>query len=400
MTLVDDQKDAIRATIFQDGVDKYYDLIENEKVYIFSKGSVKNANKKFTTLANDYELSFDQNAEILPAPDDNSIVRQKYTIVPIANLAHKEKNSNVDLCAVVTEVGEPTTIVTKAGESLRKRVITIADQSEAQVELTLWQESAENFRCSPGDVVALKNVRISDWSGISLSLSAQGSLVPHPDIDQARSLHQWLAGRGGSLDGIQSLTTKGFGGGAGTGADERKPISTIRDENLGVREDNKPDYLNIRATLIHIKQENMWYPACPEPKCNRKVTPVADQPGLYRCDKCEKNTDATFRYIVSMTANDHTGSLWLTAFQESAEALLGMDAKKLAAAQEADPNFIANHCKNVCFQEYVMRLRAKEEFVQDEKRMKCSVMKLERVNYKKESEVLLREIARYQSLAA
>ena len=34
------------------------------QVYIFSKGTVKNANKKFSTLANDYELSMDQNTEI------------------------------------------------------------------------------------------------------------------------------------------------------------------------------------------------------------------------------------------------------------------------------------------------------------------------------------------------
>lgn len=39
------------------------------------------------------------------AHDDQSIGRNKFTLVPIANLATKEKNTNVDLCVVVMEVG-------------------------------------------------------------------------------------------------------------------------------------------------------------------------------------------------------------------------------------------------------------------------------------------------------
>lgn len=39
------------------------------------------------------------------------------------------------------------------------------------------------------------------------------------------------------------------------------------------------------------------------------------------------------RYILSLTAMDHTGSSWLTAFQEVAEAILGCTAQEAAAAQ-------------------------------------------------------------------
>jgi len=402
MTLVDDQNDAIRATVFQEGVTKFYEMVENEKVYVFSKGNVKNANKKFTTLSNDYELSFDQNAEIVPAHDDQSIGRNKFTLVPIANLATKEKNTNVDLCVVVMEVGELGSILTKpkdptkGPENLRKRVVTIADQSEAQVELTLWQESAESFRSVPGDVIVCKNVRISDWSGISVSMSQQGSIIEHPDIDQAKALRHWVAARG-SLTGIPSLTVKGLGAGTGY-SDERRPFSTIRDLSLGMRDDGKPDYLTVRATLTHIKPENMWYPACPT--CSKKVIPVSDHGGLYRCDKCEKNTEASFRYILSLTAMDHTGSSWLTAFQEVAEAILGCTAQEAAAAQEANPNSNTELCRRVCFRPFVMRLRVREEFVQDEKRMKCTVLSAKAVNWQTESEVLLQEINRYHALAA
>jgi len=395
MTLIDDQKDAIRATMFQEGVDKYYEKIQNEQVYIFSKGSVKNANKKFSTLTNDYELSLDGNSEIAPVADDNTIVRQKFTIVSIANLSNKEKNSSVDLCAVVSDIGEVSTIVTKAGESLKKRVLTLIDQSDAQVELTVWQDKAENLEATVGDLVAVKSARIGDWSGISLSLSSQGCVIVNPDIEQVQAVKQWLATKNGDLTASTTLTTKGGGGGGAF--DERKTFSAIQEEGLGTRDDGKPDYLSVRATLTYIKQENMSYPACPV--CNKKVMPVADGGDTYRCDKCEKNVEANHRYILQLTANDHTGSQWITAFQDVAEPFLGMDAKSLQQAQEQDSNFVANLCKQLCFSPYLMRIRAKEEMVLDEKRMKCGAMRLEKMNFKKESSLLLQEIGRYMTMS-
>ena len=63
--------------------------------------------------------------------------------------------------------------------------------------------------------------------------------------------------------------------------------------------------------------------------------------------------------------------------------------------QEKDPNFTSNLCRNLCFQQYVIRIRAREEVVLDEKRMKCSVMRLGKIDFRKENELLLKEIARY-----
>jgi hypothetical protein len=42
---------------------------------------VKLANKKFTSIKNDYCLTFDQNADILEAEEDNQIKKQGYSFV-------------------------------------------------------------------------------------------------------------------------------------------------------------------------------------------------------------------------------------------------------------------------------------------------------------------------------
>lgn len=56
----------IKANGFNDAVDRFYNLIENNKVYYVSKASIKPARKGFSNVQNDYELSFDQNTEITP----------------------------------------------------------------------------------------------------------------------------------------------------------------------------------------------------------------------------------------------------------------------------------------------------------------------------------------------
>jgi replication factor A1 len=48
-------------------------MIRENKVYLFANGLVKLANKKFTSIKNDYCLTFDQNADVAEAEEDNQI---------------------------------------------------------------------------------------------------------------------------------------------------------------------------------------------------------------------------------------------------------------------------------------------------------------------------------------
>lgn len=50
--------DQIEATFFKEAVDKFYGILEQGKIYLFANGAVKLANKKFTSIKNDYCLTF------------------------------------------------------------------------------------------------------------------------------------------------------------------------------------------------------------------------------------------------------------------------------------------------------------------------------------------------------
>lgn len=49
-------------------MDRYYDVIQKEQVYFMSGGKLKAANKKFSSINNDYEINFDQHATIVCVP--------------------------------------------------------------------------------------------------------------------------------------------------------------------------------------------------------------------------------------------------------------------------------------------------------------------------------------------
>ena len=63
VTLMDESGE-IKATGFNDAVEMLYDKFQEGKVYFISKARVNLARKKFSNIANDYELSFERHTEV------------------------------------------------------------------------------------------------------------------------------------------------------------------------------------------------------------------------------------------------------------------------------------------------------------------------------------------------
>jgi replication factor A1 len=54
-------------------------------------------------------------------------------------------------------------------QELRKRDVTLVDKSLAEINVTMWGTTAENFDPSGNPVVAIKGCKVSDFNGVSLS---------------------------------------------------------------------------------------------------------------------------------------------------------------------------------------------------------------------------------------
>jgi ssDNA-binding replication factor A large subunit len=71
--LMDTQGTQIQGTFFGREADDNYDKLEEGKCYLFSNGTVKLANQKYSSIKNDHCINFDKNSIIEPTEEDQSI---------------------------------------------------------------------------------------------------------------------------------------------------------------------------------------------------------------------------------------------------------------------------------------------------------------------------------------
>ncbi|CCW62311.1 unnamed protein product [Phytomonas sp. EM1] len=360
-----DESSAIRATVFNDAVDTFEPLIENGQVYYFSGGQVKNANRRFSNVNNDYELTFDSNSEIMLARDGSSMTLpfQRYNFVPIELLKQREVGSLVDILAVVLLNGELTSITQKStGRALIKRNVKVGDMTAA-VEVTLWGDEAKTWTYDLGTVVALRHLKVGSFDGITLSTTFQTKIDANPaDVVDVKKLAMWYVSTGGTNVPLLSSLGRGLGAGGGAGDESnrgRKYFSEILSEGIG--RGAKPDYVDTRCVPIYMKQDSHWYDACPT--CNKKVTAEGTQGDRFRCEKCDALVTPTQRYLISIHVSDNVSQMWLTLFNEAGTEFFGMSAPELKAFADKDPMFIAKLAQNRINRPILMRLRVKEESV-------------------------------------
>lgn len=63
-------------------------MLETNKVYYITRATLKPANAKFSTVKNDYEITFNNDTAINPCDDSAaSIPMMQYDFIPIANVS-------------------------------------------------------------------------------------------------------------------------------------------------------------------------------------------------------------------------------------------------------------------------------------------------------------------------
>ena len=163
----------IRAVAFNEAADKFYTVFEKGGVYLISKGQVRLARKGYSHIKNDYSITLNSDAVVIPVNNDENgndeIASQKYKFVKIANIEQIEPKSFVDVIGVVIEVGQIVSIMSNRTQNqMRRRNIKIADQT-AKIDVTLWNKDADDWsedQLSNNPVVAFKGCKVSSFGGI------------------------------------------------------------------------------------------------------------------------------------------------------------------------------------------------------------------------------------------
>uniref|UniRef100_A0A182VRB5 Replication protein A subunit n=1 Tax=Anopheles minimus TaxID=112268 RepID=A0A182VRB5_9DIPT len=385
-----DESGEIRITAFKEQCDRYFDMIEVDKVYFISKCQLKPANKQYSSLKNDYEMTMTNDTIVQECKDvDGSMPEIQYNFVPISQIANMEPNAMVDVVGMCKEASDVVQFTAKtSGRELRKREITLVDSSSASVQLTLWGDDAQNFPTTTNPVVMLKGARVSEFGGgKSLGLIGGSVMKLNPDIEMAHKVRGWYenGGRDASVSSVSART----GGGAAGLTTEWLSFQEAKDRSLGAGD--KPDYFQVKAMIHTIKSANAVYKACPQADCNKKV--IDQENGQFRCEKCNADfPNFKYRLLVNMLIGDWTSNRWVTVFTELAEEMLGKSSQEIGSSLEYQKEEAEKLFSSISFKSFVFKLRTKVEYFGEQPRNKTSAVSAAPVNHKEYNALLIKSI--------
>lgn len=174
-----------------------------------TNGHIKLANRKFTTIPNDYCITFNESTTFDLVEEDAAISKTGFAFKKINELKDLQTRSSVDVIGVISDVTPLSQIKLKSGEDKDRRTITLMDDTHQQVDITFWGACAKVAGLEIGKVVAIKDCRVSDYRGVSLNGPFDANdikveeQIGHPRYTQ---LKKWSVAHDAS--NVESLTQR------------------------------------------------------------------------------------------------------------------------------------------------------------------------------------------------
>ena len=201
--LMDIHGDQINVTWFNKAVDKFYDLVQQGKVYKVSRGSVRPANKRFTAIKNDFSIILDDKAQVELVEDSgkSKFKDSAFSFSKISEISTFGITRTVDFLGIIFEDLGIKVITTKAGIERRIRTLTLIDDSKVDadeevnlaINIGIWGELGENLNAKPGDILAFKNLKASEFrGGIQLNNFGADLIFTKDSLKQVKEAHMLI----------------------------------------------------------------------------------------------------------------------------------------------------------------------------------------------------------------
>ncbi|ORZ25206.1 hypothetical protein BCR42DRAFT_463850, partial [Absidia repens] len=386
-----DRTGEIKATAFQKEVDRLYSLLMEGQVYYISNARVIMAKKEFSTLKNEYELMLEHTTEVVQCANDPSIPNMNCSFTKIADMDKKARNDIVDALGVVRQDSGLVEIISKStGAPVKKRELTLVDETQKEIRVTIWNRVAEMFNSSESPVVVFKGLKVSDFGGRTLSLSNSGTMKINPDIPEAHSLRSWYHGQGQNVDYSGFIST--MSSSDGSHLPVNIPKMTIGDAKYKYNLGETTDFFAVRGTIIFIKTESYCYPACPG--CRKKLV-LEDN--MWHCEKCVAVHSAPdYKYVLTFTIEDATAQIYVTAFDEVSAQLLQRSANEMAQLREiyGSEHIHMGTFDIPKFRIYNFKIKAQQRVYNDIPKVQYQVLEAANVDFVKDGQELAAAIDR------
>ena len=345
--IMDSKGFEMQANIYDNGLEKFNNILQVGEIYYIIGGYAKLADKKYTNIKSDYKLIFDANTQIfhIDKKDDKLFMEQGTEIngiVRFIDLIKYPKNSIIDCLAYVLETSSTTIKPSKNGNTIAIKKILLGDSSGIKCPMTLWKKFTE-IPIEKGNILLLKYIRVGEYNGICLTTIDDSNIIINP-TEKFKE-----------LDNLKAIIN--------SGVDENyfkflKKEDHINQEIINKQQNQNPileneklDYIsdllnnlkdgsnysanfNIKATVFEIYHSiKNYYCGCPNKSCRKKLSKNSE--GEWFCQACrEKYIEPYYYYTVSLRIKDLTGEHFVDLFGDSVTTLFGIKAEEYSKLVE------------------------------------------------------------------
>lgn len=109
----------------------------------------------------------------------------------------------------------------------------------------------------------------------------------NPDIKECFVLRGWYDTDGSGQSFKAHSSTNTTTSAAAFNRSEVRAVDEIKQAGYGMP--GQPEYFCARGTVMHVRSENISYPACANDGCNKKVEQMGN---VWRCEKCDQSFEA------------------------------------------------------------------------------------------------------------
>ncbi|CDW59212.1 tRNA anti-codon domain containing protein [Trichuris trichiura] len=112
------------------------------KVYLIQGGTIKVANRQFTSIDNDYELTFSPETRVEPCFDENvcDLPEVSFHLTKIKEIGEISRDRLIDVIGVVVMIGPIESKIARSTlKELKKRDVLLVDDSGVSITLSLWE---------------------------------------------------------------------------------------------------------------------------------------------------------------------------------------------------------------------------------------------------------------------
>lgn len=175
-----DQSGSICITAFNDLADKFFEMFEEDKVYIISNGQIKQANKIYNIDSNDYEIIINKDTQIKECAND-SVPFLSHNIIMISDIFDLPEGELVDTIGLCWDIDDIEYIYS-GKKPLRKRDVVIFDVT-GSIKVTFWNEEADDFSYELQTVLLIHKGRVSQYEGKKyISITRHSIIRRNPQI--------------------------------------------------------------------------------------------------------------------------------------------------------------------------------------------------------------------------